>query len=63
MSSDTLLFNATWTEPDQDGPAEHRLVARLAPDPGRGLEAEAEFRLPPRGARASWRVQVTRLLV
>ncbi|MDT4917593.1 MAG: hypothetical protein QOH89_2293 [Pseudonocardiales bacterium] len=34
MSSDTLLFDATWTEPDQVGPAEHQLVARLAPDPG-----------------------------
>jgi aminoglycoside phosphotransferase (APT) family kinase protein len=32
MSSDTLLFDATWTE---DGrPQVHRLVARLAPDAG-----------------------------
>jgi aminoglycoside phosphotransferase (APT) family kinase protein len=30
MSSDTLLFDATWT--DADGPQVHRLVTRLAPD-------------------------------
>src|SRR5258708_3970804 len=34
MSSDTLLFDATWTEPGNTTPAAHRLVARLAPDPG-----------------------------
>jgi aminoglycoside phosphotransferase (APT) family kinase protein len=32
MSSDTLLFDATWT--DDAGPHEERLVARLAPDLG-----------------------------
>jgi aminoglycoside phosphotransferase (APT) family kinase protein len=31
MSSDTLLFDATWT--GDAGPSAHRLVARLAPDP------------------------------
>lgn len=31
MSSDTLLFDATWSEAGR--PAEHRLVARVAPDP------------------------------
>src|SRR4051812_7245163 len=32
MSSDTVLFDATWT--DDDGPQVHRLVARLAPAVG-----------------------------
>lgn len=32
MSSDTLLFDATWT--GDGGPQVHRLVARLAPDAG-----------------------------
>jgi aminoglycoside phosphotransferase (APT) family kinase protein len=32
MSSDTVLFDATWT--DESGQRPHGLVARLAPDPG-----------------------------
>jgi aminoglycoside phosphotransferase (APT) family kinase protein len=33
MSSDTLLFDATWREAGAADPVEHHLVARLAPDP------------------------------